>query len=168
LVKDIGPGPTTGFSFFLIEQDLADSGAGLLFAASDGIHGVELWKSDGSTTGTFPLQEIAAGPGSAAPRNFTVVRQDIFFSADDNSAGRELWVVPTWAQRLPRPAAERLADRLRQASRQRRDGAARGGAWRSTDFDMFEREFLPDMHSEPLDLEWLMQFWAEIGPEARP
>ncbi len=61
------------------------------FTASDPAHGVELWRSDGTTGGTYRLTDVCAGPCGANPQNLTPAGGHIFFTADDGFSGRELW-----------------------------------------------------------------------------
>ena len=39
------------------------------------------------------LAEIAPGPGSSTPSSFLLTQKLLFFSADDNSSGRQLWAI---------------------------------------------------------------------------
>jgi ELWxxDGT repeat protein len=55
---------------------------------------LELWKSDGTATGTRLLQDIAPGAASSIPHAFTIAGSQIFFVADDNQHGEELWSMP--------------------------------------------------------------------------
>lgn len=65
----------------------------IYFRANDGVHGYELWVSDGTTAGTFMLKDIDTLPGhSGAPRLFFVFQQKLYFQANDSVHGKELWV----------------------------------------------------------------------------
>jgi ELWxxDGT repeat protein len=61
------------------------------FAANDGQSGVELWRSDGTVTGTYRLSDIAPGAASSNPGELTVVGSMLFFTANDGTTGVELW-----------------------------------------------------------------------------
>ena len=63
----------------------------LFFTASEGTNGVELWQSDGTTTGTVLVKDIAPGATWSAPSNLTVVNGTLFFTANDGTRGVELW-----------------------------------------------------------------------------
>jgi ELWxxDGT repeat protein len=69
-------------------------GGTLFFTADDGVHGQELWTSDGSTAGTTLVKDIQPGVGDSyddGPRDLTAVDGTLFFTADDGVHGRELW-----------------------------------------------------------------------------
>ena len=90
LVKDINPngdGLHPGASF-----PAAILGSTLLFSANDGQHGWELWRSDGTGTGTVMVKDIRGdGDASSFPWNFTTHGSTVFFTADDRTHGKELW-----------------------------------------------------------------------------
>ena len=86
LVADISPGPIGSAPSRLFHS------RGLTwFAATDPEHGVELWRTDGTTTGTFLLKDIAPGTASSRPSSFAELNGWIFFSAYDGVHGTELW-----------------------------------------------------------------------------
>jgi ELWxxDGT repeat protein len=67
------------------------------FAADGPGNGIELWRSDGTTT------EIVADVnpvGDSEPRSLTVVGDQLFFTANDGTHGREVWV----SDGVPEPA----------------------------------------------------------------
>lgn len=67
----------------------------LFFVADDGVHGMELWVSDGTDPGTYMIKDINPGINSAigyAGWKLVGYNNKIFFSADDNISGQELWV----------------------------------------------------------------------------
>ena len=76
----------------------------LLFAATDGVSGYELWKSDGTELGTTRVADINP-TGSSAPQALTVVGDRVFFKADDGVSGLELWV----AEPINTPAVSGVA-----------------------------------------------------------
>jgi ELWxxDGT repeat protein len=61
------------------------------FTANDGIHGEELWRSDGTATGTYMVKDINPGSNSSGVRAITVSGNKIFFRADNGFNGLELW-----------------------------------------------------------------------------
>jgi ELWxxDGT repeat protein len=67
----------------------------LFFTADDGRNGWALWKSDGTDAGTILVKDIFSGQsdpyGETGPTNLTNVNGMVFFSAVDESSGRELW-----------------------------------------------------------------------------
>jgi large repetitive protein len=75
-------------------QNLRAVGGVLVFAAADGVSGLEPWRSDGTAAGTFQLGDIAAGAASSSPGPFSVVGQQVLFGADDGIHGREIWALP--------------------------------------------------------------------------
>lgn len=62
-------------------KNLTVVGNVLYFVAQDEIHGLELWRSDGTINGTRIFKDIEPGPGSSAPANLTAVGNSLFFSA---------------------------------------------------------------------------------------
>ncbi len=86
LIKDIHAGVEPS-----APASLTAVGERLFFRADDGIHGLELWQSDGSSTGTTLVADIRSGSGHSVPDNLTEVNGALYFSADDGIHGTELW-----------------------------------------------------------------------------
>lgn len=61
------------------------------FYANDGIHGFELWKTDGSGSGTQLIQDINPGDLHSAPQQLTPFLGRLYFAATTAETGRELW-----------------------------------------------------------------------------
>jgi ELWxxDGT repeat protein len=93
MVKDIRSSesdlPAGGLGYFSHLTVVSNT---LFFNANDGIHGRELWKSDGTAAGTVMVKDIDEGSGHALyPTPFVVLNGMIFFIAEDGVHGRELW-----------------------------------------------------------------------------
>jgi hypothetical protein len=78
-----------------------------------------VWRSDGTDAGTVLIADIAPGVASSSPRGFTVLGPRLFFSADDNVKGRELYEIPGVAVQLPEAAVHALSERFRGLGRSR-------------------------------------------------
>jgi ELWxxDGT repeat protein len=63
----------------------------LFFSASDGIHGVELWRSNGTAAGTQIVKDINPGSSGSYLFGLTNVRGVLYFPAIDGTHGLELW-----------------------------------------------------------------------------
>ncbi len=101
LVEDIRPGPDSSLPRELTPLDGVDGL--LLFAAEDGVRGVEPWKSNGTAAGTFAIQDIAPGALPSSPLEITPAGPNVYFAANDGTTGFELWA-------LPRAALSHFAD----------------------------------------------------------
>ncbi len=89
LVKDIASGfepPTWPY-----DRRWVALGNLAVFAAYDTVHGIEIWKSDGTAAGTHPILDICPGICSADPGPLVAVGSTVFFGADDGVHGPSLW-----------------------------------------------------------------------------
>jgi ELWxxDGT repeat protein len=87
LVSDINP---TG-SGLAGDAEIVQAGGTIYFAANDGTNGVELWKTDGTVTGTALVKDISPGGSHSNPHALTNVNGTLFFVARDETRGAELW-----------------------------------------------------------------------------
>jgi ELWxxDGT repeat protein len=90
LVRDINADQPTLYSY---EPSQESEGAGPVFyyVANDGIHGNEIWRTDGTPAGTFLLKDICPGAHSSNPRTLTGSNGLLFFVADDPQGRPMLW-----------------------------------------------------------------------------
>jgi len=102
LVRDIHVGPLGSDPTELIEftdRPGFNPSTRLYFSANDGLHGRELWRSNGTVASTQLVADINLGPADSSPTYLTVVpRPDLnpvpralYFRADDGIHGAELW-----------------------------------------------------------------------------
>src|SRR5215211_4577763 len=98
LVKDIDPGPLE-----IKKMEKTETGSSapdsvlrtkkwIYFQASTVKYGEELWKSDGTTSGTKVVKDIVPGPGVSDPEDIvSTAPRTTFFRAWDKKHGEELW-----------------------------------------------------------------------------
>ena len=92
LVKDIDPAPDdNGDDEYGDQYPLVGVGGTVFFSADDGVHGRELWASDGNETGTVLVKDIRPNAYGSAPSDLAGVGGTLFFTARDGSHGPELW-----------------------------------------------------------------------------
>jgi ELWxxDGT repeat protein len=90
MVKDVVPaGSETGYRYE--PSDLTAVGDTLFFTADDGVHGQELWRSDGTRAGTVMVEDIRRGTYNSEISFPAAVRDTLFFAARDGTRGEELW-----------------------------------------------------------------------------
>ncbi|MEZ4917856.1 MAG: T9SS type A sorting domain-containing protein [Saprospiraceae bacterium] len=89
LVKDINVG--SGTSWTTASMPLAEFNDFLIFAARDEISNTELWRTDGTTDGTYMIKDVNPGVGNSHCESFFPTDSFVFFIASDNVHGSELW-----------------------------------------------------------------------------
>ena len=97
LVKDIKT-VVTGFGsgglqtqLNTFEPRLVKIGNAVYFSADDGVNGVELWRSDGTATGTSMIKNAGSATATVAPQNFAAIGNILYYKFDDGANGIELW-----------------------------------------------------------------------------
>ncbi len=90
LVRDISPGPASSPKEGYSRYPATVVGSRVLFPASDGEHGIELWASDGTGDGTRMLADFQRGPSSSVFTFGPVIDSVLYFRAETREAGYEL------------------------------------------------------------------------------
>lgn len=85
LLKDINPSGNSNASFLTCIDGT------IYFQANDGVHGAELWRSDGTLDGTLMVKDIQPGADGSFPRDFMAVNGTIYFTTNDLASGVRLW-----------------------------------------------------------------------------
>lgn len=89
LVRDINP--TSGSLTGSDPKEFVAIGRTLYFTANDGVRGVELWKSDGTTSGTVLVKDIYPGTTGSAPNGLMNMDGTLYFAASDGITNNALW-----------------------------------------------------------------------------
>jgi ELWxxDGT repeat protein len=78
-IKDIRPGETSSEA-----REFTPLGPGqLFFRADDGVHGFELWRTDGTPAGTALAVDLREGDPNGFPANLVSIGAQLFFTAYD-------------------------------------------------------------------------------------
>jgi ELWxxDGT repeat protein len=63
----------------------------LYFIADDGVSGYEIWKSNGTSSGTVLVDDISGDSGNSAPKTMLLVGTKLYVVAFTNANGLELF-----------------------------------------------------------------------------
>lgn len=77
-----------------LEPRFTRAGNTMFFVADDGIHGVELWATDGTVAGTRLVKDVRPGAQDGLSNDgqpFAVLGGILYFSADDANADAGIW-----------------------------------------------------------------------------
>jgi ELWxxDGT repeat protein len=85
LIADINPGAGASQP-----QNLTNVSGTVIFVAMDGTNSWHLWRSDGTSSGTFLVRQIGSGAFTSRPRYLTNVNGTLFFVANDGT-GDKIW-----------------------------------------------------------------------------
>mgnify|MGYP003519368915 CR=1 FL=1 len=92
LAVDLYPGENSyGYSNSSFPRNFVEFNDQLYFTADDGVHGNELFVSDGTAEGTQLVADIRTYSYSSSPYELTVVSNELFFRADNGQTGQELF-----------------------------------------------------------------------------
>ena len=96
MMIDINQGPSSGLlKMYNVPDKFVQAGNYTFFFADDGVHGMELWKTDGTASGTSMVKDINSGAPSSYPASneyvMVAIGSTLYFAADDGSNGVELW-----------------------------------------------------------------------------
>jgi ELWxxDGT repeat protein/VCBS repeat-containing protein len=72
-------------------SNLTDVNGTLYFQQNDGVHGAELWKTDGTNGGTAMVADVNPGSGSGGASLMVGMGGYVYFVANDGTHGSELW-----------------------------------------------------------------------------
>ena len=87
--NDLNAAPNLGFC----PINLTAVGNTLYFTTYDSATGLELWKSDGTNTGTVLVKDIWSGadPNNSIPYSLVNFNGTLYFVASEPTNGREVW-----------------------------------------------------------------------------
>ena len=97
MVKDIFPGAGATFVSYPWIIGVAET---VFLYADDGVHGPELWKSDGTAAGTVMVKDIrhgrASSNGGHGGLSFAVMGGVLYFTASRDHVAYDEWVDELW------------------------------------------------------------------------
>ena len=84
---DINPGDDHSYA-----TPVTVVGSLLYFRADNGIHGHELWATDGTKDGTYMVKDILPGTDGSYSQYYETLKDKLYFDVYTSDYGRELWV----------------------------------------------------------------------------
>ena len=92
MVKDINSEGSSFSGYYYSYYHTSTVGEILYFTANDGIHGVELWRSNGTNDGTYMVKDIFPGVARSNPKYLSTIGETLYFTAEDALRGHNsLW-----------------------------------------------------------------------------
>lgn len=79
LITDLTPG--TGNTDVVYPYGIAVCAGSIYFEHNDGVHGSELWTTDGTAAGTRLVQDLNPGSASASPQTITATANGVYFNS---------------------------------------------------------------------------------------
>ncbi len=151
LVKDVLSGPGDGVVIdkapYWTEEGASFVAVGrrAFFAADDGIHGVEMWSTDGTAAGTRMVDDLWPGAAGSWPQQLRQAGGVVVYGAYTPDHGREIWKVAACPADFDRSGFADGDDFDAFVSAFERGDASAdldgSGEVDTEDFDVFVREF---------------------------
>lgn len=94
MLKDIYPGNENSGIHVNFAYDLCEFNNKLYFIANDGVHGYELWATDGTEAGTVMIKDVIPGEGDLIGNyygNLKELNNKLYFIGNDGTKGCSLW-----------------------------------------------------------------------------
>ena len=101
IVRDVTPGAAGSMPDFDGFIFCPPGAQRALFQASDGVRGLELWRTDGTAAGTVLHYEFVNGQYGGVPDQPVLAGSRLFFAAFERTTGIEPWVMASMAAAAP-------------------------------------------------------------------
>jgi len=94
MVKDVNPGSGSAInSYGTTERAFAHVNGTVYFSADDSTHGWELWRTNGTESGTVLVNDTELGSAGGDPIYLTSSAGTLYLTYDGSANGRELWAL---------------------------------------------------------------------------